>query len=104
MKFLTRCHAMSLALLTAAACCLATAAPADNGSISFKVIKGGWVIGASGGTGTLFFHGQRYPLVIGGISYGLVFGGSETFFHGTVSHIRTASDVAGIYAAAGAGG
>ena len=76
---------------------------ADGGTISFKVLKGGWVIGASGGSGTLTFHGQQYPISIGGLSYGIVFGASETFFHGTVSNIRSPSDVAGVYGAAGAG-
>jgi hypothetical protein len=32
-----------------------------------------------------------------------VFGGSETYFHGTVSHISSPGDVTGIYGAAGAG-
>jgi hypothetical protein len=77
---------------------------ADGGSISFKVFKAGWVIGASGGSGTLVFHGQSYPISIGGLSAGFVFGGSETFFHGTVSNIRGPGDVSGIYGAVGAGG
>ena len=34
---------------------------------------------------------------------GLVFGLSQTTFYGRVSHIRRASDVAGVYGAAGAG-
>ncbi len=95
----------ALIALTAAwaGAALSSAARADGGTISFKVLKGGWVIGASGGSGTLSFHGQRYPISIGGLSYGLVFGASETFFHGTVSHISSPSDVAGIYGAAGAG-
>ncbi|HEY6258874.1 MAG TPA: hypothetical protein VIY51_24120 [Xanthobacteraceae bacterium] len=76
---------------------------ADGGSISFKVLKGGWVIGASGGSGTLTFHGQHYPLSIGGISAGFVFGASETFFHGSVTNIRSPYDVSGVYGAAGAG-
>ncbi|MGD0025847.1 MAG: hypothetical protein ABSC37_14715 [Xanthobacteraceae bacterium] len=82
---------------------LASAARADGGTISFKVLKGGWVIGASGGSGTLFFHGRRYPISIGGLSAGLVFGASETYFRGTVSNIRGPQDVSGVYGAVGAG-
>jgi hypothetical protein len=82
---------------------LSSAARADSGTISFQVLKGGWVIGASGGSGTLIFHGQRYPISIGGLSYGFVFGASETYFHGAVSNIRGPSDVSGIYGAAGVG-
>ena len=88
--------ALAVAFTTGA---LAGAARADSGSISFRVLKGGWVIGASGGSGTLVFHGQRFPISIGGLSYGFVFGASETFFHGTVSNIRSPYDVSGIYGA-----
>jgi lipid-binding SYLF domain-containing protein len=80
-----------------------SAARADDGSISFKVIKAGFVIGGSAGSGVLHFHGRTYSLSIGGISYGFTFGASETRFHGTVSNIRRASDVAGVYAAGNVG-
>jgi len=76
---------------------------ADSGSISFRVIKAGFVVGGSGGDGTLSFQGKRYSLGIGGISYGFTFGVSETRFRGTVTNIRRASDVAGVYAAGNAG-
>jgi len=79
------------------------AAHADSGSISLTVYKGGWIIGGSAGGGTLVFHGKRYSLSVGGIDYGLVFGGSKTVLHGRVSNIRRPSDVAGVYGAAGAG-
>jgi hypothetical protein len=82
---------------------LSSAAHADNGAISFQVLKGGWVIGASGGSGTLFFHGRAYPITIGGLSAGFVFGASATYFRGAVSNIRSPYDVAGVYGAAGAG-
>jgi hypothetical protein len=76
---------------------------ADSGHISIRVVKGGWIIGASGGSGVLTFHGRRYRLSVGGLSAGFVFGASETRLHGTVSHIRRASDVTGVYGAAGGG-
>jgi hypothetical protein len=80
-----------------------SAAYADSGTIRISVLKGGWFIGASGGSGTLVFQGRRYPLSIGGLSAGLVFGASKTDLVGTVSNIRRPSDVAGVYGAAGAG-
>ena len=80
-----------------------TAAYADGGAIRFNVIKAGFVIGGSAGSGGLMFHGRRYPVSIGGISGGLVFGASGTHFFGTVSNIRSPWDVAGVYGAAGAG-
>src|SRR5262245_4525258 len=97
--------AIPAALLALTMTCigLATPAHADNGSIRFNVIKAGFVIGGSAGRGTLVFHGRRYPLSIGGVSYGFTFGGSATDFVGTVSNIRRPSDVNGVYGAAGAG-
>ena len=82
---------------------LSSAAYADSGSISFRVIKAGIVIGGSGGSGTLTFHGRSYPVSIGGISYGFTFGASETRFRGTVSNIRSPNDVSGVYAAGNVG-
>ena len=78
-------------------------ADADSGSITLTVYKGGWIIGGSAGGGTLFFRGRSYRLGVGGIDYGLVFGESKTVLRGRVSNIQRASDVAGVYAAAGAG-
>jgi hypothetical protein len=82
---------------------LPSAARADSGRISFNVLKGGWFVGASAGQGVVNFHGRVYPISIGGISAGLVFGGSQTVFRGTVSNIRSPYDVAGVYAAVGGG-
>ena len=79
-------------------------ARADSGSITFELVKGGWFIGGQAGSGTLVFQGRRYPISIGGLSAGLVFGGSVTRFRGTVTNIRSPYDVAGVYGAAGAGG
>jgi hypothetical protein len=87
----------------AAVVSLSTAALADSGTISFKIVKAGFIVGGSGGSGTLTFHGKRYPVSVGGISYGFTFGASETRFHGRVTNIRKASDVAGVYGQAGAG-
>jgi hypothetical protein len=78
-------------------------AQADSGRIVLTVYKAGWIIGGSGGYGTLTFRGRSYPLSVGGIDYGLVFGGSKTVLRGRVSNIGRASDVAGVYGAAGAG-
>ena len=82
---------------------ISSTASADSGTIQISVVKGGWFIGANGGSGTLIFHGRRYPLSVGGIDAGLVFGLSQTTFIGRVIHIHSPSDVAGVYVAAGAG-
>ena len=87
----------------AGASLVASSAWADSGSMSIHIVKGGFMIGASVGSGTLTFHGRRYALDIGGISGGLVIGAAKANFYGTVSHISRPSDVAGVYAAVGAG-
>ena len=71
--------------------------------MTLTIWKAGWIIGGSGGGGVLYFRGRAYPLSTGGLDYGLVFGGSKTVLHGTVSNIYRPSDVAGVYGAAGAG-
>jgi hypothetical protein len=91
------------ALLALIGVTLGSAAYADSGKIAFDVLKAGFVFGGSGGSGTLFFHGRRYRLDIGGLSYGITFGVSRTRFGGTVSHIRNAADVSGVYAAGNVG-
>jgi hypothetical protein len=98
-----RLLALAVAVMLTASFGQPSSARADSGTIRISVLKGGWFIGASGGSGTLFFHGRRYPLSIGGLSAGLVFGASQTYLSGTVSNIRRPSDVAGVYGAAGAG-
>jgi lipid-binding SYLF domain-containing protein len=82
---------------------LSSASYADEGTVTLTVYKGGWIIGGSGGSGSLYFHGRYYPLSAGGLDYGLVFGGSKTVLYGRVRNIWSPSDVAGVYGAAGAG-
>jgi len=96
-------RASLIALTAFAGAGLSSAAFADSGSVRFNVVKAGFVVGGSGGSGTLNFHGRNYRLAIGGVSWGFTFGASSTDFRGTVSNIRRPSDVAGVYAAAGAG-
>ena len=94
---------MLLALLALIAVGAGSAAHADGGTIRISVLKGGWFIGASGGSGILTFHGRQYPLSIGGLDFGLVFGASQTYLSGVVTNIYRPSDVAGVYGAGGAG-
>ncbi len=82
---------------------LSSTAHADSGTVRLTIYKGGWFIGGSGGGGTLTFRGKTYPLSVGGIDAGLVFGGSKTVLRGRVRNINRPSDVAGVYGAAGAG-
>jgi hypothetical protein len=101
MKIKMRICAVLLALTAFAA--TTDRSRADNGSMTLTIYKGGWIIGASGGGGTLYFQGRRYSVSVGGLDYGLVFGGSKSVLHGIVRNIYHPSDVEGVYAAAGAG-
>jgi len=103
MRFSSGLRTSLIALLAIAGISLSSAAQADSGTVSIRIFKAGFVIGGSGGSGVLVFHGKRYPLSIGGLSYGFTFGASETRFHGTVSNIRRPQDVAGVYGQAGLG-
>jgi hypothetical protein len=99
----TYARAVYVALAVAFAALLSVPAHADSGSIHLNVVKGGWFVGGSGGNGTLVFRGRRYALSVGGLDAGFVFGASRAHLSGRVRNIRRASDVAGVYAAAGAG-
>ena len=103
MRTLPARRASLIALLAVAGTAFVSAAHADSGSISFSVLKAGLVIGGSGGSGVLIFHGRQYPIGIGGVSYGFTIGASETRFRGTVSNISRPSDVSGVYAAGNIG-
>lgn len=92
-----------LVALTAILAVGISSARADSGTVRISFIKAGWIIGGAVGSGTLTFQGRTYPLSIGGLTYGLTFGGSQTNLRGTVSNIFRPSDIEGVYGAAGAG-
>ncbi len=103
MKMASAFRVAWVALTALAGAVLPSASYADSGTVSLTIYKAGWIIGGSGGNGVLNFRGRSYGLSTGGLDYGLVFGGSKTVLHGTVSNINRPSDVAGVYGAAGAG-
>jgi hypothetical protein len=100
----TRLRATLAATVMLAGIGLSSTAQAETCSISFTVIKAGWVIGGSGGSGALRCGGRTYPLSIGGLSYGIMFGASETRFTGTATFSGSPYNVAGVYGAGGVGG
>jgi len=103
MKIRASFRAAMLAFVALIGFSFASAAYADSGRVHIRIVKAGFIVGGSGGSGTLTFKGRKYPLSIGGISYGFTFGASETNFYGTVSNIRRPSDIEGVYGQAGAG-
>jgi hypothetical protein len=100
----SKIRSTAAALTLFAAFALPSAAQADTCGISFSVLKAGWFVGGSGGSGTLRCGNRSYPITIGGISAGFVFGASETRFRGRATFNGSPYNVAGAYGAAGAGG
>lgn len=81
----------------------ASAAQAETCSISFTVLKAGFVIGGQGGSGAMRCGNRTYRIGIGGLSYGFMIGASETRFRGTATFRGSPRSVAGVYGAGGAG-
>ena len=78
-------------------------AEAATGSIAIKIVSAGFIIGASGGSGTLSFNGSQYPLSVGGVSAGATIGISGAELIGVAYHLHDVHDIEGIYSAVGAG-
>ena len=98
-------RAIKLSAAIAAAVML-TGAPlpsyAETGQVHVKISKFGFIVGVGGGSGTLTFQGQQYPLSIGGVSLGTI-GSAEMDLVGTATNLNSAADIAGSYTAASAG-
>jgi hypothetical protein len=101
---LSRASTLGSAFLMAAV--LVMAAPslsyAENGTVSMRISKVGFIVGVGGGSGTLNFKGRHYRLSIGGVSAGTI-GVASMHLVGTATNLRTAADIAGSYSAASAG-
>ena len=69
---------------------------AATGTVRFHIVKAGFIVGFSGGSGILNFKGRNYRLGIGGINVGTI-GGSAVDLVGTASNLRTAADIVGTY-------
>jgi len=72
------------------------------GSVSIDLTSVAAGIGASWGSGTLRFEGKIYPFKVSGLTVGDV-GISTINAVGNVYNLKSASDLAGNYVAAGAG-
>lgn len=94
-----------IAALVAGATMISSIVPADaqmNCRIRMEIGKVGFVIGFSGGSGTLTCNGQSYALEVGGMSAGLVIGGSRVSLVGEVRNLHRISDIEGTYTGVGA--
>jgi hypothetical protein len=94
----------SLALAPAVVTAIGSSpAAAASGRIDFRLVRGGFILGFSSGSGSLSFKGDRYRLNIGGVSLGATIGLASVDFVGRVRNLRRASDIEGSYRAVGAG-
>jgi len=83
---------------------LVTPSRAETGAVSVVFTKGGFIVGVGGGRGVLTFRGRHYPFTVSGMSVGFTIGASTTRFVGRALNLHSPGDLAGSYAAGGAGG
>src|SRR5277367_5116937 len=83
---------------------LPTTSRAEIGSVRVVFTKVGFVAGVGAGRGVLTFRGHNYPFKVSGASLGATIGVSITKFVGRALNMRGSGDIAGTYAAIGAGG
>ncbi len=102
MSIITR-RALMASGVTLAAGAFLSPAEAATGAVSLHIASAGFIIGVTGGNGTLSFGGRQYPLTIGGINAGALIGASATDLIGTATHLHAPGDIAGVYSAVGAG-
>ena len=81
----------------------ALAQPKPDATITFDIFKAGFIVGGSGGSGTLTFKGKSYPLNIGGVSLGATIGVTKAELAGEVYNLKNVADLNGTYTAAQAG-
>lgn len=81
-----------------------TASEAHDSWLKLRVVKGGFIVGAEVGKGTLYRHRRAYPISAFGIGAGAIIGGSVARLKGRVYNLRRVGDIAGKYFAVGAGG
>jgi lipid-binding SYLF domain-containing protein len=91
--------AMVSAVATCAMLAISPAAVAANGTVEITLYKAGFIVGGSGGSGTLKLAGKSYPLDIGGVSLGATIGVSKAELVGEVLNISKASDIEGVFTA-----
>jgi len=102
-KYRTRMMLIALLVFLVSAS-LATPSLAETGSVSVIFTKGGLIVGVGGGRGVLTFRGKHYPFTVSGMSVGFTIGASTTKLVGRALNLHSPGDLAGSYAAGGAGG
>ncbi len=79
------------------------AAVAQPATVDLEIYKAGFIVGVSGGRGTLHFQGASYPLSIAGVSVGATAGLSKAELVGEAQNLHRVADIEGTYSATQAG-
>lgn len=95
---------VALVAMLAGVAGFATPSRADTGQVVVVFTKGGFIVDVGAGKGVLTFRGKKYPFAVSGMSVGLSIGASTSKFVGRALNLQRPGDLAGSYAAAGAGG
>jgi len=79
------------------------AAAAQPATVDLEIYKAGFIVGVSGGRGTLHFEGRSHSLKIAGVSLGATAGLSKAELVGEVRNLHRLADIEGTYSATQAG-
>ncbi|MEM7464998.1 MAG: hypothetical protein AAF362_20200 [Pseudomonadota bacterium] len=93
----------ALTMIAAASTIAPVAANAQTGRVDLQIVKVGFIVGLSGGRGTLYYDGLAYPIRIGGVSLGPSFAVSSIDLTGTAYNLNRVEDFYGTYTAGSAG-
>src|SRR4051794_4408630 len=95
------CWAIGMAV--AGAIAFGGSAEAKTGSVRMQIYKAGFIVGVSGGKGTITLDKRTYPITLGGVSLGATVGASKTDLVGRAYNLTSVADIEGTYSAAEAG-
>ena len=70
-----------------------------SATIQLEIVKGSYIFGITGGSGSLYFQGQTIPVSVAGASIGLSIGAAATDYIGEVYGLASPYDIQGSYAA-----
>jgi hypothetical protein len=101
---MNRVRSFSLVLAGAVLALLSIHGPANamTCNVTIEVVKGGFIVGAAGGSGTMTCGGKTYALEVGGIKAGLLIGVAKANLRSQVV-LNNLAGFEGTYASAGAG-
>lgn len=78
---------------------LPNAQQGPSAQIALNVVKGGYFIGGTAGSGMLSYQGQYYPVSVGALSLGVTFGLAAIDVVGDVYYLYHPADLEGTYTA-----